>query len=172
MSVPDDVSGHKLFCEPPIGGQSRRTCVVIHRDHRACILGEPVFVHHAAALALRAPAGGVFWLITAHLDPNRAVHRYQTSLDNPENFLVAASLGASILASIDANVSLALPDSTPTATVGPPFAGHASHKGSYFGLSWWRMGSLRQIPGPSQHLVLRHAFMTANTPPSRSTSCA
>ena len=83
----------------------------------------------SAALALRAPTGGTFWLITAHLDPKRALHHYQASLDNLENLFTAAPLGATIIASIDANDSLALPDSAPSATVGPHFAGYASRKG-------------------------------------------
>ncbi len=127
--VPEEVAGHKILCEPSSGGQSRRTCVVVHRDYRACVLGTPIFDHHAAAVGMRAPSGGTFWLISAHLDPQRAIHLYQHSLDILEKLFIAAPMGSTIIASIDANDSIALPETEPTSTVGPYTVGFASRKG-------------------------------------------
>ena len=57
-SVPEEVAGHLLLCEPSNGGRNRRTCVVVHRDYRASVLGDPILHTRAVGVCLRSPVGG------------------------------------------------------------------------------------------------------------------
>ena len=102
---------------------------MVHRDYRSCVLGQPIFDNQSAAVAMLAPSGGIHWFVVAHLDPRRAHHYYQETLNALERLFQAAPLGSTIITSIDANDSLALPRQAPTSAVGPFTAGIAAWKG-------------------------------------------
>ena len=127
---PTDISGHLVICSPSIGGQWRRPAIIVHRDYKSRLLGDPLFTPCGVAACFWMPSVGKLWLISIHMDASRSKQKYRDCTDQLRFLLDASPLGTIPYISIDANDPISHNNHTPSYAVGPFTSGTAGFKGT------------------------------------------